>query len=41
VILVIWAIASVLTITFRCGVPQPWTSAEGKCLDMVSVPCLS
>lgn len=37
VILIIWAIASVLTTALRCGLSHPWARAEGECLDMVSV----
>jgi hypothetical protein len=37
-VLVIWAITSVLAIALRCGLSRPWTNAKDECLDMVSVP---
>lgn len=35
---VLWAIGSVFSIAFVCGVPQPWDKLSGKCFNRVSSP---
>jgi hypothetical protein len=34
-IIIAWAVSSFLSLAFQCGVPQPWSTQNGHCYNMV------
>lgn len=36
IVIVTWAVTSILALSFQCSLPDPWDFASGRCINQVS-----